>query len=67
MLTINGGILVCREYAAIAILDQVKRSDSNFPADFSSLYQKLTETVNFCVGRFVGHFIGRVHRLGRGL
>ena len=42
------------------VLERVKRSDSDFLADFSSLYQKLTETVNFCAGRFVGRFIGRV-------
>jgi hypothetical protein len=41
-------------------LERVKRSDSNLPTDFLPLYQKLTETRNFCVGRFVRRFIGRV-------
>jgi hypothetical protein len=41
----------------------VKRSDSKFSTDFSSLYQKLTGTINFCVERFVGRFIG-THFIG---
>jgi hypothetical protein len=39
-------------------MERVKRSDSNFPIDFSYLYQKFTETVNSCVDVLLDAFIG---------
>jgi hypothetical protein len=41
-------------------LERVKRSDSNFPTDFSSLYQDLTRSRQILCWTFVGRFIGRV-------
>jgi hypothetical protein len=40
-------------------MERVKRSDSNFPIEFSSPYQQHRRTTIFRVGRFVGRFIGR--------
>jgi hypothetical protein len=42
-----------------ARVELVKRSGSEFTFEFSYVYQYLRTPVDFCVGRFVGGFIGR--------
>ena len=39
-------------------LERVKRSGSEFRSELSNVFQLLRALADFCVGRFVGRFIG---------